>query len=68
MFLHICLQEGRIDNLLVILKQKRGKYLYGKEKLKEKVMPIKIARNLRYTCIVRSGDLGISTSFVAGGD
>ena len=40
----------------------------GERNFKKMLMTIKIARNLRYTCIVWSNGSGISTSFVAGGD
>ena len=66
--MHVCLQEDRVDNLLVILKLKRGGYMNRKKKLKENVMVVKTARNHRYTFIVWSDGSEISTLFVAGGD
>ena len=68
--MHLCLQEDNVDNLLVILKLKRGGvgYMNGKKKLKENVMVVKTARNHRYTFIVWSDGSEISTLFVAGGD
>ena len=66
--MHLCLQEDRVDNLMVILKLKRGGCMNGKKKLKENVMVVKTARNHRYTFIVWSDGSEISTLFVAGGD
>ena len=65
-FLLLCIQEGRVDNLLVIMKKKGDMYIG--EKLKENVMETKIARNPRYNSIIWSINSEISTSFVAGGD
>ena len=69
--MYLCLQEDRVDNLLIILKLKRGGgggYMNGKKKLKENVVVVKTARNHRYTFIAWSDGSEISTLFVAGGD
>ena len=53
-FLHLCLQEGCFDKLLVILKQKKGGYLYGGGKFQEGVVAIRIAINTKCTGVARS--------------
>ena len=65
--MHLCIQEGRVDNLLITLNRKGG-YLYRREKLKENVMATKITRRPRYNGIIWSNGSEISTWLVAGGD
>ena len=48
--MHLCLQEGRADNLLVIVKQKREKSVKEREITRKcnNAKAVKIARNPRH--------------------
>ena len=41
-FLHLCLQEGCVDNVLVILKKKREIFVWVREKNQEEVLEQRI--------------------------